>query len=56
MNVASILKIKPNINVPTANRREKFNFVGIFYLRLELRSDYIVDGIYGISGILIVRI
>jgi hypothetical protein len=26
----------------------KLKFVGIFYLGLELTSDYIADGIYGI--------
>ena len=47
MNVASTQKIKPNINVPTANRRDKLKFVGILYLGLELTSDCIVYDIYG---------
>jgi hypothetical protein len=48
MNVASTQKIKSNINEPIANRRDTLKFVEIFYLGLELTSDYIVDSIYGI--------
>ena len=56
MNVASTQKIKPNINVPTANRRDKLKFVGIFLFRSGIDKRLYCRLYLWYRGILIIRI